>query len=336
VTQLSVRIDAARRAMVHVLGLAAGDRVFVVTDESTRRVGDAFRAAALAHGCETIVHPLPERHRPLQEVPAELATLLGDASVVINAFEGRSDETPFRLAWLKRIEATGRTRCGHCPGITEAMLDSGPLAIDYAAMIRSGEGLIAALAGAEAVRITTAAGTEMTIGIAGRAWRHDCVATVATPCNLPCGEIYCAPEETRADGQLVVDGSMGVFGVAPAPLRIELREGRIIDLSCADARFLEEARRLTSLDAEAGVIGELGIGINPGARIVGRMLEDEKALRTAHVAFGNNEDFGGRNRSRTHLDFLFHRPTIEAVLPDSSRRLVMREGETLEPGSTAR
>lgn len=274
--ELSVRIGAARRAMIHVLGLVPSDRVFVVTDQATRRVGDAFRAAALAHGCATVVYELPEDQRPLQEIPAGLATLLDDTSVVVNALAGRSDETPFRLAWLKRIEATGRARCGHCPGITEAMLDAGPLAVDYARMQERGERLIAALTGA------------------------DCV--------------------------LVIDGSMGVFGVAPAPLRIDVREGRIAGLACDDTRFLEEVRRLTALDAEASVIGELGIGINPGARIVGRMLEDEKALRTAHIAFGNNEDFGGRNSSRAHLDFLFHRPTIEAIFPDQRRRVVMREG----------
>jgi leucyl aminopeptidase (aminopeptidase T) len=41
------------------------------------------------------------------------------------------------------------------------------------------------------------------------------------------------------------------------------------------------------------------------------MLEDEKALRTAHVAFGDNEGFpGGVIHSGRHVDCLVHMPTV--------------------------
>jgi len=60
------------------------------------------------------------------------------------------------------------------------------------------------------------------------------------------------------------------------------------------------------LDEEARIIGELGIGLNPGAKLSGILLEDEKALKTAHIAFGNNENMDGvQNKSITHRDFLF-------------------------------
>jgi leucyl aminopeptidase (aminopeptidase T) len=59
------------------------------------------------------------------------------------------------------------------------------------------------------------------------------------------------------------------------------------------------------------------------------MLEDDKSLGTAHLAFGNNADFtgGGNNHSKIHRDYLFHRPTIEAVFANGSRKLVMKNGE---------
>jgi len=77
------------------------------------------------------------------------------------------------------------------------------------------------------------------------------------------------------------------------------------------------------------VIGELGIGVNPGAIITGNMLEDEKTLGTAHLAFGNNADFpgGGRNKSKIHRDYLFYRPTIEVTYTDNSKKLIARRGE---------
>jgi leucyl aminopeptidase (aminopeptidase T) len=76
------------------------------------------------------------------------------------------------------------------------------------------------------------------------------------------------------------------------------------------------------------VIGELGIGVNPGAAITGNMLEDEKALGTAHIAFGNNEDFpgGGMNKSKIHRDYLFYRPTIEVTYLNETKKIIMKKG----------
>jgi leucyl aminopeptidase (aminopeptidase T) len=77
------------------------------------------------------------------------------------------------------------------------------------------------------------------------------------------------------------------------------------------------------------VIGELGIGVNPGAVITGNMLEDEKALGTAHLAFGNNEDFpgGGKNKSKIHRDYLFYRPTIEVIYLDGTKKIIIQKGK---------
>jgi len=62
--------------------------------------------------------------------------------------------------------------------------------------------------------------------------------------------------------------------------------------------------------------------------LTGIMLEDEKALRTAHIAFGNNEDMpGGRNCSCTHRDFLVKEPTFDVTFHDGSRRVLIEAGE---------
>jgi leucyl aminopeptidase (aminopeptidase T) len=85
---------------------------------------------------------------------------------------------------------------------------------------------------------------------------------------------------------------------------------------------------LMDTDKGSRTIAELGIGLNPGARMSERMLEAEKAHRTAHIAFGSNEGFpGGQNHSITHLDYLFMRPTMEVFFPGGAARLVMENGE---------
>jgi len=325
---LSMLIAVARNALIHVLGLSPDDAVLVVTDESRLRIGEAFHAAAAGLGCPARLYTLSETARPLREAPPDLVALLDGVTVVVNALQARNDEIPFRVAWLQCVQATGRIRCGHSPGITEEMFENGPLAVDYGAMVDTAGRLVAAFEGAISARITAPGGTDLSVGLFGRPFVHDCLGGVETMVNLPCGEIFAAPVETDAEGILVADGSIGALGPQDNPVRVHVRGGRIARIAGADDGVQQELTRLTTLDPWAGVIGELGIGINPGARIVGRMLEDEKALHTAHVAFGNNEDMpGGRNSSCTHLDFLFHQPTVVATYADGSARTVMERGK---------
>ena len=94
---------AARQAMIHVLDLVAEDRVLVVTDRDTATCGEAFAAGARGHGCAVKTYILPDHHRPLQEMPAEMGGLLDDVTVVINAIIGDCREIPFRLQWIHAI-----------------------------------------------------------------------------------------------------------------------------------------------------------------------------------------------------------------------------------------
>jgi leucyl aminopeptidase (aminopeptidase T) len=45
--------------------------------------------------------------------------------------------------------------------------------------------------------------------------------------------------------------------------------------------------------------------------LTGKIIEDEKKLGTLHLGFGMNIDFGGKNESKTHNDFLVLNPTLE-------------------------
>ena len=77
----------------------------------------------------------------------------------------------------------------------------------------------------------------------------------------------------------------------------------------------------------ASIIGELGIGLNPMAKLTGNLLEEEKAGETAHVAFGNNFEMpGGQNTSATHRDFLFKKPNMVVTYKDGSTRTVLKDG----------
>jgi leucyl aminopeptidase (aminopeptidase T) len=321
-------IEAARRAMVNVLELKPSDRVLVVQDPSCGRCSQAFHEAARAEGCSTTVFALPEEGRPLKTMPEGMAAALEGHDVVINVMSGSSDEIPFRIEWLTLLESRG-IRIGHSPSIQEEMMDGGPMDVDYSLMADQADRLIAVLADASSVRITAPGGTDITLEIKGRRVITDVrITETEKGCNLPCGEVYCAPVESGANGVLVADGPIGGEGPPPTPVTLEVESGRVTTVSCADEQWRQRITQLLDTDHGARTIAELGIGLNPKARLVGIMLEDEKAFRTAHLAFGSNIGMpGGVNESTTHVDYLVHRPTIVARLGDATERAVLDDGD---------
>ncbi len=328
-----ILVENASKALSQLLDVRPGENVLIVTDEATRRVADAFEEAARRASASPQVYVLPEDERPLREVPEGLAALIPDTDVGVTCFKGRAEETPFRIELIHALMRVAR-RLGHAPGITEAMLREGPMAVDYDTMREEALRLMERFEGARTVRITAPAGTDLTLDITGRAFSTDTYLEDGRWGNLPAGEVWCAPVEDSADGVLVCDGSIGDLGQVPAPVRLTLEQGRIRQVECADEAFRARLEEVLARDEEARVIGELGIGLNPGARLTGNLLEDEKARHTIHIAFGNNEDMpGGRNRSQTHRDFLIQAPTLVVTFEDGRTETLIERGEFTPPPS---
>jgi len=208
------------------------------------------------------------------------------------------------------------------------MMTEGPMNVDYKSMLDVANKLMRALENAKSVHITAPAGTDIVIDIENRPFETDVKITNKCSGNLPCGEISCAPMESNGDGTIVCDGSIGDLGKVQTPFRITVENGRVVQLEPEDHPLFGKVEELIGIDDEASVIGELGIGLNVGARLTGNMLEDEKAFNTAHIAFGNNEPMqGGQNCSKTHRDFLFFKPTLNVTFKDDSREVLIEEGK---------
>ena len=327
-SNISKMIENAGNALTELMNLTDGDQVLVVGDEDSKTISDSFSTAARQLGCSVEMYFIPEKERPLSELPADLIPLLKGKTAAISVFKALPRELRFRVQWCLEVQKDKSLSLAHCPGITEAMMTDGPLNVDYKEMREMAKKLVNQLDNAETVHITTPAGTDIVVGVKGRAFCNEVEAKPVIITNLPCGEIYCGPEETKANGVLVIDGTMGNFGLPTTPLTMRVKNGCVERFESKDQNMVKEAQEMTNADKEARVIGELGIGINPAAKLVGNMLEDEKAFGTAHIAFGNNEDFpGGQNRSKTHVDFLFLKPTISVTYLDGSSRVIIKDGE---------
>jgi hypothetical protein len=326
----SVMVEGVKNALKVVLSMTSDEHLLIVTDMNKRKIAEAFEHGGTALGAKVRTFVLPEEQRPLSEIPSEFFPELEhckNGGVIINAFEGHSSETPFRIKLIKK-EIETNSRIGHAPGITMSMMTDGPMNVNWSEVAKNIDLLMDKFKNANVVHITAPGGTDITLDIKNRAFDTDVRIGPGKFGNLPAGEIWCAPIEDGAFGVIICDGSIGDIGQVKSKLKIEVKEGKIVALESDDSELVEKIKELTSVDDQASIVGELGIGLNPKARLTGNLLEDEKAGKTAHIAFGNNTEMPeGRNTSKTHRDFLFYNPTFEVEYTDGSKKIIIKDGE---------
>ncbi|MGE5497372.1 MAG: aminopeptidase, partial [Syntrophothermus sp.] len=305
-------------------------KALILSDTYSQNIALAFSEALGSLNCVADSYLIEDNRRPLKEIPEKLEKLLHEKTIVLNIIRAFPNEIPFRIKWIMKVEETKNIKMGHMPGITEEMMFTS-VNVNFNKMRLTADRLLSGVENADQIHITTVEGTDITLGVKGRGFISDIGVKEGGMCNIPCGEIYCAPLETETDGVVVFNASIGDIGLLEHPLKVFVREGRIAKFESDDTDLVKRITELTEIDADSKVIGELGIGLNPGAHIKGNMLEDEKTLGTAHIAFGNNEDFpgGGKNRSQIHRDYLFYRPTIEAEYRNRQKKLLIREGSII-------
>jgi hypothetical protein len=322
-------VSSAKNVLKSVLSLQSGEEMLIVMDDKKKDIGMAFAEGGTALGAKSSTYSLSKHRRPITEIPEDLRSMFRHHEVIINTFDTDPDETPFRVKLIYE-EITYDARVGHAPGITREMMKNGPMQVDYDEIVKDAEFLMGVFEGVKSVHITAPGGTDITLDIEDRRFQTDVSINKGEFGNLPAGEIWCAPVEDGANGVLVVDGSVGDLGRLSEDIALKIKDGHLESISCEDIELAKRLRQLVSVDEMASVIGELGIGLNPGARLVGNLLEDEKAGGTAHIAFGNNLDMkGGSNQSATHRDFLFLKPTFSAIYKDGSEKIIIDNGEVI-------
>ena len=323
----SKMVENAENALISVLDLKENEKVLIITDKQKQKIGYAFLDAAKKMRAITDIYILPPHDGNLKEIPDTLLPMIEKKDVIINAFEGYAEETPFRIKLIKK-ETALPARVGHCPGITEQMLANTAMCVDYKKLADNAKHLMDLFQNAKEVHITAKSGTDIILNIENRNFKTDVKVKQGTSGNLPCGEIYCAPVEDKGDGIIVTDGSIGDLGQVKKHLTLEVKAGKIISITSDDDELVNKIKDLTTIDQMASVVGELGIGLNPCAKITGNLLEDEKAEKTAHIAFGNNEKMpGGKNNSKTHRDFLFYLPTFEVIYGTNEKKVIIKDGK---------
>lgn len=293
------------------MNLQKNEELLIITDEGRFEISKAISEAAAEIGANVTQIILTEKIRPVLMMNQVISGALKSSDVVLTPFESKPEETRFRLDIIEIATKNG-ARLGHMPGVDRSMLIEGALTADYHEVMLLSENLLEKFDKKNQLHITSPGGTDLTIKLEDRKWKKD-VGLYHNPGewgNLPAGEIFIAPLENGVNGKLVVDGSIGFFGVPKHTIEIEIVHGELEEILTKDVKIKEKLEKLifNENDKNAKFVGELGIGTNKSARITGNLLEDEKVYGTAHLAFGDNIGMGGKNNSNIHIDMIFMNP----------------------------
>lgn len=299
----------ARRAVEDYLGVVPGERFLIVTDTMTSpSIAPALAAAAHGLGADPVITVMTRRSRSGEEPPAPVAAAMIESDVVLAAASRSCYHTEAKGA----AQAAGTRGVFNAPSQEDAWLD-GAMTADFLVMREEAMRLADALRGASQMLVTSPAGTDVTFSIEGRepmGWLTGVCRNPGEVSAFPGGEVSLPPVEGTASGQIVIERVLTDIGTITTPITWVVRDGLVTDITGgAEAELL---RAHVEGIENATNIGELGIGINPLARITSDITESKKRLGTAHMAMGDSAGgYGGTVVSDVHLDGMIMMPRIE-------------------------
>jgi len=297
--------NAVKAVFERSLKLKNTESCLIVTDTVKEPIGRAFYAYAREITPRTRIMVIGPTEEHGIEPPGDVAEEMLWYDVEILVTDKSLTHT------LARREAIARgARIATMPSITEDMANR-CLDIDYDALREESRRLYGILSSAREVRVTTRNGTDITFTVGSGAFFGQDGGSYDRPGsygNLPEGEVAFGP--TGGEGVYVVDGSFPGLGILESPLTFRVSAGVV---TAVDGEMAGDVlSRLDRVGPKAYRVAELGIGLNPEAKVTGNILEDEKVIGTAHIAVGNNLSFGGDNDVPLHLDGVILSPDIFA------------------------
>jgi len=292
----------AETAVITCMGVKKGEKILILTDPERRNIGYELYRVAVKRSGLAYFFIMPPATRHGEEPPAFVAQLMKRMDVVIAP-------TTYSITHTQARKSACRAgaRIATMPGITEAMMSRGGMTANFKDIERSIKIMSKVLKKAKTARITTKLGTDIILNLEGRKWitlDNGICHKKGTFTNLPAGEIFIAPKEGTAQGKIIIDGAFGEK--LNDLITVHVKDGYATKISCPK----KLKRGIEKQGKKARNIAELGIGMNPKAKIIGNVLEDEKAKGTVHIALGDNSTFGGKVKAGIHIDGIIRSPTL--------------------------
>ena len=282
---------AAKVLCEELFKLKPGETFVITADtESDERVVEATASAAFACGAKpmviTVASPLGvgKAADPMLPVEALTAALLkADAWVEFNN-EWLLYSTPYNIAMK------GNTKLRHecLVGMSVEMMVRNMGRVDYPHLERFLKIITERTMAAKHIRITTPAGTDVEFD--NEPGRKSPTNYADTPgSHMMAGQISWSPTFESINGKIVFDGSLvpPIVGLLQTPVGLTIEKGVIVKFE-GGKEATEYEKFLKSFNHPQMLkLAHISYGFNPGARLTGNILEDERVWGATEWGIGN-------------------------------------------------
>ncbi|MEK7624602.1 MAG: aminopeptidase [Patescibacteria group bacterium] len=327
-------IEKGAKQAVKCVKIKKGEKVVIITDESTTNIGVAIKRAVACITKDVYFFVMEDFGKRPLNFPKKIGKILAkaDASFYVAQDvkgEGRTFDNPM----LKVVAANKKLRHAHMSGITAEVMKSG-MCSDYKEVKRVSRFVYEKVKNASWIRVTTAKGTDFTAEFSsGIKWKvYDGDVTPKDWYNLPDGEVFTSP--IIVNGMIVIDGVLGdyfdkKFGTLEnTPLVVKMENSRVKtdNVRCKNKALKKEFLEYIFENENGNRVGEFGIGTNTGLKkLIGNLLQDEK-FPGIHIAFGSPypDETGANWDSDGHLDGVIKKSTVYV-----DGKMLMKNGKFL-------
>jgi len=311
---LNALLESARTVVRTCMDIRRGENVLIVCDPTTSEIGQALHEAASERSDRVLLIVMPRGRHHGEEPPSPVGNLMRQQQVVIAP-------TKYSLTHTRAVQSARRegARVVTMPGMTVEMFTQGGISADFAQIKNSISQLNPYLRRRKMAQVTSESGTDVTFEANWREWKLDDNGICNRPkmiTNLPAGKAFIMPKEGTMNGTIVIDGSWDASLVEEA-IEFEVENGLVIDVkggplaATIRQQFGEAATRIRNRDRElVWTIAEFGFGMNPKARLIGNVLEDEKRLGTCYFSIGDNTSLGGNADVGIHIPGVIRKPSL--------------------------
>ena len=294
--------------LLHTCGeVKKGERVLVITDDTSFEIGKIMYACASAYTDPPLVC-MPDRTTHGEEPTHAVTAAMKESDVIFSATTFSLYNTDARIG---AAEENG-TRFVNMADYSMAMLEEGCLFTDWGKVRELVDHTKERIVGQE-LTLTTRAGTNLRTSIAGRHadTGYGVSREAGEASSPPDAEAAVGPADDSAEGVLVIDGSIPLpgLGLLKEPITLKVEKGYIVSITGGEEAELLKKTLEGYNDPRVYLVAEVGFGLNPEGHLSGRMLEDEGVLGTMHIGIGNNIAYGGTNNTPVHIDLIMKQPT---------------------------
>lgn len=309
---------ASKTIAEYVCNIKPGEHVLVYTDtEGDFDVASSVAEAASLAGGEVTFIVFPTRKNVDMEPPAPMAAAMREANVVIDLPKQYIVHTK---AFKDALDHGARVFCIAAGG-TKEVVKRCIGSIDYPKVLELGEALKSILEKTSKVRITSPAGTDLEMDITGRTIDHaSTVAKAPGEQSMLAGQVSWYPFPTSLNGKIVFDGTVwppAELGILRSPITLTIEEAWVKDISgSGEARIYRKWFECFN-NKNIYKLAHISAGLNPGAKLTGNILEDERIFAGIEIGIGANPiglaitEVPFEEEAKGHTDGVMLTPTLE-------------------------